>query len=85
MSDIGSAQWFAYFYQKTTSHSFRSTKLGELLGCKQTDPAQLQDCMQAADVNDLVVQQNLVTTGGIPFEPIVDGVFLPDSVQVCIS
>uniref|UniRef100_A0A3Q3W5A6 Cholinesterase n=1 Tax=Mola mola TaxID=94237 RepID=A0A3Q3W5A6_MOLML len=60
----------------------RARKLGSLLGC--SDPAELEACLQQVDVNQLATMQFGVMGpgfGGYPFIPVVDGVFLPDTIE----
>uniref|UniRef100_A0A3Q3W9M6 Carboxylesterase type B domain-containing protein n=1 Tax=Mola mola TaxID=94237 RepID=A0A3Q3W9M6_MOLML len=64
----------------------RARKLGSLLGC--SDPAELEACLQQVDVNQLATMQFGVMGpgfGGYPFIPVVDGVFLPDTIEVCLA
>uniref|UniRef100_A0A3Q3W5B8 Carboxylesterase type B domain-containing protein n=1 Tax=Mola mola TaxID=94237 RepID=A0A3Q3W5B8_MOLML len=64
----------------------RARKLGSLLGC--SDPAELEACLQQVDVNQLATMQFGVMGpgfGGYPFIPVVDGVFLPDTIEVCLK
>lgn len=68
--------------------SFRATKLGTLLGCPTLNSTELETCLQNTSASLLVhTQFALERTGFIksPFIPVIDGVFLPDTVQVCIT
>uniref|UniRef100_A0A3Q3WGI4 Carboxylesterase type B domain-containing protein n=1 Tax=Mola mola TaxID=94237 RepID=A0A3Q3WGI4_MOLML len=64
----------------------RARKLGSLLGC--SDPAELEACLQQVDVNQLATMQFGVMGpgfGGYPFIPVVDGVFLPDTIEALMT
>lgn len=65
----------------------RGQKLGTLLGCLTTDPVALEACMQQADASIVLMMQFAVLLElGImtfPFAPVIDGVFLPDNLEVC--
>lgn len=60
--------------------------LGTLVGCKKS--TELETCLQSTDVSPLVMVQYGVlwnpSTSDIPFCPVVDGLFLPDEVDVCL-
>lgn len=74
-------------YDVISTSTFRSSKLGELLGCPTSDPADLEACMQQAEVSQVAMMQYGVFQPGaasIPFTPIIDGVFLPDTIEVCM-
>ncbi|XP_077961162.1 cholinesterase [Gasterosteus aculeatus] len=80
------APW-ATISQKESWH--RSTKLAALLGCPQSPPSDMKDCLVQADPlkisseqYDVVVQPTIIIT---PFVPYVDGDFLPDKVEVLLS
>lgn len=66
---------------------FRATKLGMLLGCATSDPGSLEACMQQADALQVTMMQFAVlpesTVMFVPFAPVIDGFFLPDSIDVC--
>lgn len=63
----------------------RSTKLGEVLGCSTSQPAQLESCLQQADPMKITEKQYDVLTQqallGLAFQPVIDGDFLPDKVE----
>lgn len=64
----------------------RGQRLGTLLGCSTSDPTALETCMQQANVTQVAILQYQVFSNtdiiGIPFLPVVDGVFLPDKPDV---
>uniref|UniRef100_A0A3Q3WB49 Carboxylic ester hydrolase n=1 Tax=Mola mola TaxID=94237 RepID=A0A3Q3WB49_MOLML len=64
----------------------RSTKLGTAVGCSTSDPAKMEACLQQVNVTTIAKAQNGVLTNGalsdIPFLPVIDGVFLPDTVML---
>lgn len=57
------------------------------VGCSDKT-TELETCLQSIDVNQLVMAQYGVLSNpsisDIPFLPVVDGVFLPDEVDVCL-
>lgn len=65
----------------------RGQNLGTVMGCSNSTPAVLETCLQEANVTELLMRQyNVFASGdllGIPFPPVVDGVFLPNDVNVC--
>uniref|UniRef100_A0A3Q3WB44 Carboxylic ester hydrolase n=1 Tax=Mola mola TaxID=94237 RepID=A0A3Q3WB44_MOLML len=67
----------------------RSTKLGTAVGCSTSDPAKMEACLQQVNVTTIAKAQNGVLTNGalsdIPFLPVIDGVFLPDTVDVMLN
>lgn len=74
-------------YDVISTSTFRSSKLGELLGCPTSDPADLEACMQQADASQMAMMQYGAVESGsasTPFIPIIDGVFIPDTIEVCI-
>lgn len=64
----------------------RAIKLGTILECPTSDPAELETCLQRVDASELIIAQYDVLkeegSGGYPFVPVVDGVFLTDQPQV---
>lgn len=64
----------------------RSTKLGEVLGCSTSQPAQLESCLQQADPMTITSRQYEVLTQqallGLAFQPVIDGDFIPDKVEM---
>lgn len=65
---------------------FRAIKLGKLMKCPTSNSSDLEACLQRVDASVLVTAQFGVMTGiglGYPFLPVVDGVFLPDKIEVC--
>uniref|UniRef100_A0A3Q3X9W9 Carboxylic ester hydrolase n=1 Tax=Mola mola TaxID=94237 RepID=A0A3Q3X9W9_MOLML len=78
-SGVPTASWASLSLEETWN---RARKLGSLLGC--SDPAELEACLQQVDVNQLATMQFGVMgpgLGGYPFIPVVDGVFLPDTIE----
>lgn len=68
--------------------TLRAKQLGESLGCSSLDPAELEACLLEADAFNITSLQFQVSDAGytaLPFGPIVDGVFLPDTIDVCTS
>lgn len=67
----------------------RAIKLGKILQCPTSDPAELETCLQRVDASELIIAQYGVLTedglGGYPFVPVVDGVFLTDDPQVGVD
>ncbi|KAL0969976.1 hypothetical protein UPYG_G00235470 [Umbra pygmaea] len=66
----------------------RSLSLGKLVGCPLAPVALLEECLQTAPVEDLIIQQlNAPATPSLiepPFRPSVDGGFLPDMPEVLL-
>lgn len=65
-----------------------ATKLGTLLGCPTLNSTELETCLQNTSASLLVhTQFALDRTGFIKsaFIPVIDGVFLPDTVQALIN
>uniref|UniRef100_H3DBR5 Carboxylic ester hydrolase n=1 Tax=Tetraodon nigroviridis TaxID=99883 RepID=H3DBR5_TETNG len=64
----------------------RAIKLGTSLECPTSDPAELETCLQRVSASQLAISQFAVLdSGGYPFFPVVDGVFLPDKPEVMIK
>lgn len=74
------------FFYVILSRTCRGQNLGAVLGCSNSTPALLEACLQKADVTAVALQQYNVFTSsellGIPFVPVVDGVFLPSDLNV---
>uniref|UniRef100_A0A3Q3XAH1 Carboxylic ester hydrolase n=1 Tax=Mola mola TaxID=94237 RepID=A0A3Q3XAH1_MOLML len=82
-SGVPTASWASLSLEETWN---RARKLGSLLGC--SDPAELEACLQQVDVNQLATMQFGVMgsgVGGYPFIPVVDGVFLPDTIEALMT
>ncbi|XP_060902246.1 acetylcholinesterase-like [Labrus mixtus] len=67
----------------------RSLKLAALLGCPTSNGAQLEACLQKVDAWKLTSKTYDVFTKpsliALPFVPVVDGDFLPDTVEALLS
>ncbi|XP_075891948.1 acetylcholinesterase-like isoform X1 [Nelusetta ayraudi] len=67
---------------------FQATKLGTLLGCPTLNSTELETCLQNTSASLLVHTQFALDAAGFiksPFIPVIDGVFLPDTVQALIN
>lgn len=65
---------------------FRAIKLGTLLECPTSDPAELETCLQKVNASQIVVAQfGVASNAAYPFVPVVDGVFLPDKPEVSVD
>lgn len=66
---------------------FRAITLSTKLGCPTSDPAELETCLQKVQASALLTTQfevmTSITIGSFPFLPVVDGIFLPDTPDVC--
>ncbi|XP_041850448.1 acetylcholinesterase-like [Melanotaenia boesemani] len=67
----------------------RSLMLAKLVGCSSSNLAQMETCLQQADPQKITNKQYEVLTEpsliAIPFTPLVDGDFLPASVEELLS
>uniref|UniRef100_H3C766 Carboxylic ester hydrolase n=1 Tax=Tetraodon nigroviridis TaxID=99883 RepID=H3C766_TETNG len=75
----------AKFYLKETWK--RAIKLGGLLDCPTSAPAELETCLQRVNASQLAVAQFGVLSNleSYPFVPVVDGVFLPDTPKALLN
>ncbi|CAF95208.1 unnamed protein product, partial [Tetraodon nigroviridis] len=65
----------------------RAIKLGTLLDCPTSAPAELETCLQRVNASQLAVAQFGVLSNleSYPFFPVVDGVFLPDTPKALLN
>uniref|UniRef100_H2RUL5 Cholinesterase n=1 Tax=Takifugu rubripes TaxID=31033 RepID=H2RUL5_TAKRU len=84
-SGVPTSPWATLSLEETWR---RAIKLGTILECPTSDPAELETCLQRVNASELIIAQYGVLTedglGGYPFVPVVDGVFLTDHPQVGI-
>lgn len=78
---------FCHLFPCSLSTSIsRSMKLATVLGCPTSSPAQLETCLQQADPRKIATKQYDTLPQpaflALPFVPNVDGVFLPEEVEV---